>query len=100
MQKPCDYQTYKLKPLAGHMIDIYSLCCIVDEAEDQMTRDNNARKYVLAHLHVKKHMQQHDKRGIQDDPMLDVRFFSQLIHCEPVTPEELEQQLARWSCLI
>jgi acyl-CoA dehydrogenase len=94
MQQPYDYLTYKLKPLAGQMIDIFSLCCIVDEAEDQMTSDNNARKYILAHLYVKKHMQQRDKRGIQGDPMLDVRFFSQLVNCEHVSSGELEQQVA------
>jgi acyl-CoA dehydrogenase len=91
MQQPYDYLTYKLKPLADHMIDIYSLTCIVSEADDQLSHDGNARKYLLAHLYVKKHMQPPVKRGIQDDPMLDVRFFPHLVHYRQVRADELEE---------
>ncbi|MFY0546191.1 acyl-CoA dehydrogenase family protein [Brevibacillus sp. H7] len=96
MQQPPEYLTYKLKPLADHMVDLYSLACLVGEAEDQLTQDGNARKYVLAHLYVKKHLQQPAKRGIQDDPMLDVRFFKQLVEYRTVTAEELEGLLPLW----
>jgi acyl-CoA dehydrogenase len=89
-----DYLTYKLKPLADHMIDIYSLSCIVNEAEDQVLREGNARKYILARLFVNKHVQPRSKRGIQHDQLLDVHFFTQLMRYEPVPIEEWENVTA------
>jgi hypothetical protein len=85
-----DYITYKLKSLADHMIDLFTLSCIVSEAEEQVQKEGNARKYILAKLYESKHLQAETKRGIQDDPMLDVRFFSQLLNYEPVTVQEWE----------
>lgn len=90
LQQSHEYLTYKLKPLADHMIDIYLLSCIVNEAEDQAVENGNLRKYVLAHLFVNKHLRPSGKRGIQQDQMLAVRFFSQLAEYKPITVEEWE----------
>lgn len=92
MKQQHDYLTYKLKALADHMVDLYTLSCIVSEAEDQVTRDENARKYVLAKLYAEKHFGLRVKRGIQGDSLLDVQFFTQLVQYEPVSMEEWEQQ--------
>ncbi|EJL47658.1 acyl-CoA dehydrogenase family protein [Brevibacillus agri] len=89
-----DYVTYKLKALADHMIDLYALSCIVSEAEDQVAKDNNARKYVLAKLYAQKHLTPKAKRGIQGDELLDVQFFRELLDCEPIPVEALQQQTA------
>lgn len=89
MAQPYDTITYKLKPLANHFINIYSLVCIVAEAEDQLLQDGNARKYVLARLYVKKHFETKQKRGIQDEEMLDVRFFDSLVNYESIAEAEL-----------
>jgi len=70
------------------MVDLYTLSCIVNEAEEQAQRDGNARKYILARLYAGKHLEIPAKRGIQDDPMLDVRFFAQLLNYEAVSVEE------------
>jgi acyl-CoA dehydrogenase len=91
MRQDHDYLTYKLKPLADHMVDIYTLSCIVSEAEDQVKREGNARKYVLAKLYEGKHFHAHEKRGIQGDSLLDVQFFTQLVEYQPVSVEEWEQ---------
>ncbi|MGG1661916.1 acyl-CoA dehydrogenase family protein [Brevibacillus sp. NRS-1366] len=87
MRQSADYLTYKLKPLADHMVDIYSLTCIVSEAEDQAVHEGNVRKYILARLYVNKHLQEKRKRGIQDDQLLDVHFFTELMEYRPVSIE-------------
>ncbi|TJY43103.1 isovaleryl-CoA dehydrogenase [Cohnella pontilimi] len=93
LEQPKDYITYKLKSIADHMADIYSLCCIVREAEDQARNDGNARKYIVAELYRKKHFEWDKNRGIKGDSLLDVQFFSQLISYSPIT----EQQVAVYS---
>ncbi|KZE50490.1 isovaleryl-CoA dehydrogenase [Brevibacillus parabrevis] len=94
LQQSPDYVSYKLKALADHMIDLYTLSSIVSEAEDQLLRDNNARKYVLAKLYANKHLLPKTKRGIQGDELLDVQFFRELLNYEPIPLEALQQQSA------
>ncbi|MFS0555133.1 acyl-CoA dehydrogenase family protein [Brevibacillus sp. 179-C9.3 HS] len=94
MQQTHDYLTYKLKALADHMVDLYTLSCIVSEAEDQVTREGNARKYILAKLYAEKHFHPPAKRGIQADSLLDVQFFAQLVEYQPVSVEELARHSA------
>jgi hypothetical protein len=48
------------------MVDFYSLCCIVREAEDQARKDGNAHKYILAELYRKKHFDIDLNRGIRN----------------------------------
>ncbi|TQK73847.1 alkylation response protein AidB-like acyl-CoA dehydrogenase [Brevibacillus sp. AG162] len=94
MKQTQDYLTYKLKALADHMVDLYTLSCIVSEAEDQVTREGNARKYILAKLYAVKHFHSQEKRGIQADSLLDVQFFTQLVEYQSVSAEEWAQQSA------
>jgi acyl-CoA dehydrogenase len=93
LEQPKDYITYKLKSIADHMVDIYSLCCIVREAEDQARKDGNARKYILAELYRKKHFDFDAHRGIRGDSLLDVQFFSQLIKYSHITEQQVQDQL-------
>ncbi len=89
-----DYLTYKLKPIADHMVDLYLLSCIVLEAQDQLERDNNARKYIIAHLFAKRRLDRPAARGIKHDPMLDVRFYEQLVNDWPIGADEIAPCLA------
>lgn len=93
LEQPKDYITYKLKSIADHMVDIYSLCCIVREAEDQVRKNGNARKYILAELYRKKHFDSDVNRGIRGDSLLDVQFFSQLIKYSHITEQQVQNQL-------
>ncbi|CAM2857231.1 acyl-CoA dehydrogenase family protein [Paenibacillus sediminis] len=90
LQQPKDYLTYKLKSIADHMVDIYSLCCIVREAQDQLENDGNARKYVVAELYWKKHFYADANRGIQGDSLLDVQFYSELLNYGHITEEQIQ----------
>ncbi|MFE1626370.1 acyl-CoA dehydrogenase family protein [Brevibacillus reuszeri] len=90
MSQSPDYLSYKLKSLADHMVDIYTLSCIVNEAEDQAVNQGNVRKYILARLYANKHLQAKPKRGIQEDPLLDVHFFTELMEYQPVSVDAWE----------
>lgn len=94
LRQSTDYLTYKLKPLADHMVDIYSLTCIVSEAEDQARSQGNVRKYVLASLYASAHLHEKSKRGIQDDQLLDVHFFTELMDYRPVSREMWESKVS------
>ncbi|WP_139488210.1 acyl-CoA dehydrogenase family protein [Brevibacillus dissolubilis] len=83
------YLNYKLKAIADHMVDIYSLLCIVEEAQDQVNCDGNARKYLLAQLYWKKHFAVDVHRGIRDDLLVDVLFFEPLVEYQPVSVESV-----------
>jgi len=89
MQQPKDYVTYKLKSIADHMASLYSIACIVGEAQDQLERDGNARKYIVAELYWNKHFRKTDDFGVKNDSMLDVTFFEQLIRYSTVREHEL-----------
>ncbi|NGQ97456.1 isovaleryl-CoA dehydrogenase [Brevibacillus sp. SYP-B805] len=79
MQQPEAYITYKCKTIADQMVDLYTLSCLVDEAEDQLAQEGNARKYLLAQLYWHKHFAVKPDRGLRGDHMLDVRFFQELV---------------------
>lgn len=79
LQQSQDYLNYKLKTIADHMVDIYSLSCIVREAQDQLENEGNARKYIVAELYRKSHLELDESRGVQGDSLLDVHFFSELV---------------------
>ncbi|MGG4494046.1 acyl-CoA dehydrogenase family protein [Brevibacillus reuszeri] len=88
------YVSSKLKALANHMADLYSLTCIVSEAEDQAISHGDVRKYILARLYVNKHMHKTTKRGIQEDQLLDVHFFAELMEYRPVSREAWESVIS------
>ncbi|MGE5701567.1 MAG: acyl-CoA dehydrogenase family protein [Clostridia bacterium] len=93
MRQPESYITYKMKTIADHFVDLYSLSCIVREAEQQLQQDSNARKFIIAELYWQKHFEKPTDRGIKHDAMLDCEFFTQLTRYEPVSEAEVAAQL-------
>jgi acyl-CoA dehydrogenase len=93
MRQSPDYITYKCKTVANHMADLYTLSCLVCEAEDQMAAEGNARKYLLAELYWNKHFAVKQDRGIKGDHMLDARFYQELADYGFVSEEQVKAVL-------
>ncbi|UFJ39225.1 acyl-CoA dehydrogenase family protein [Brevibacillus humidisoli] len=99
LQQSDEYVNYKLKTVANHMIDLFCLSNIVLDAEQQVEQQANARKYVLAHLYWKQHFAVSQDRGVKQDPLLDVRFFTALVEYQQVGESELQAALSLFSTL-
>ncbi|WP_307336206.1 acyl-CoA dehydrogenase family protein [Caldalkalibacillus uzonensis] len=75
-----DRLTYKLKPLANLMIDVYLLLQIVKEAEDQAGNEGSLRKFIVAELFKDKAFGTPRKRNLCTEYHLDLDHFEALVH--------------------
>ncbi|EGL82705.1 acyl-CoA dehydrogenase domain-containing protein [Caldalkalibacillus thermarum TA2.A1] len=75
-----DRLTYKLKPLANLMIDVFLLLQILKEAEHQAKEKSNLRKFVVAELFKAKAFDPPREHKLFTERHLDLDYFEELVH--------------------
>ncbi|MBO8173015.1 MAG: acyl-CoA dehydrogenase family protein [Bacillaceae bacterium] len=88
-QQKEDVITWHMKRFADYMIDVFQLIQILKEAEDQVTRDGNARKFVVARLYKKKHFECFQDRGLKDARPVELDYFEKLMEYGHIPVETL-----------